>query len=81
MRRRDFLKHTASAAVLPSIIDGFSVKAFSTSPMLAALQGAATDNDHVLVMIQLTGGNDGLNMVIPLDIQPPYCRLLLTDFL
>jgi len=72
MRRRDFLKHTASAAVLPSIIDGFSVKAFSTSPMLAALQGAATDNDHVLVMIQLTGGNDGLNMVIPLDIYDKY---------
>jgi len=72
MRRRDFLKHTASAAVLPSIIDGFSVKAFAASPMLAALQGAATDTDHVLVMIQLTGGNDGLNMVIPLDVYGKY---------
>jgi uncharacterized protein (DUF1501 family) len=73
MRRRAFLKHTASAAaILPSIIDGFSVKAFAATPLLSALQGAATDNDHVLVMIQLTGGNDGLNMVIPLDIYDRY---------
>lgn len=67
MKRRDFLKYTAPAAILPSFINGFSVKAFGSSPLLAALEGAATDNDHVLVMIQLNGGNDGLNMVIPLD--------------
>ncbi|GAA0524708.1 DUF1501 domain-containing protein [Chitinophaga japonensis] len=72
MRRREFLKYTASATVLPSFIDGFSVKAFAASPLLSALQGAATDNDHVLVMIQLTGGNDGLNMVIPLDVYDKY---------
>jgi uncharacterized protein (DUF1501 family) len=32
---------------------------------MAALSGA--NNDHVLVLIQLVGGNDGLNTVIPLD--------------
>ncbi|MBC9913519.1 DUF1501 domain-containing protein [Chitinophaga varians] len=72
MKRRDFLKYTAPAAILPTIINGFSIKAFGSSPMLAALSGAAADNDHVLVMIQLTGGNDGLNMVIPLDIYGKY---------
>ncbi|RFS22810.1 DUF1501 domain-containing protein [Chitinophaga silvatica] len=71
MKRRDFLKYTAPAAILPTVINGFSIKAFAGSPMLNALAGAA-DNDHVLVMIQLTGGNDGLNMVIPLDIYSKY---------
>ncbi|NSL88640.1 DUF1501 domain-containing protein [Chitinophaga solisilvae] len=72
MKRRDFLKYTAPAAILPTVINGFSIKAFASSPMLTALSGAAADNDHVLVMIQLTGGNDGLNMVIPLDVYSKY---------
>lgn len=72
MKRRDFLKYTAPAAILPSFMNGFAVKAFGTSPLLAALEGAASDNDHVLVMIQLNGGNDGLNMVIPLDQYSAY---------
>src|SRR5205823_2176306 len=53
---------------LPSILEGFSIKAFAgSSPLLQALLGTATDTDHVLVIVQLNGGNDGLNMVIPLD--------------
>ncbi|HVI43608.1 MAG TPA: DUF1501 domain-containing protein [Chitinophaga sp.] len=72
MKRRDFLKYTAPATILPTIINGFSIKAFASSPMLKALSGAAVNNDHVLVMIQLTGGNDGLNMVIPLDVYGKY---------
>jgi len=72
MKRRDFLKYTAPAAILPSFINGFSVKAFGASPLLAMLQGAAEENDHVLVMIQLNGGNDGLNMVIPRDQYSKY---------
>ena len=31
-----------------------------------------TDTDHVFVLIQLAGGNDGLNMVIPLDMYANY---------
>ena len=31
------------------------------------LTGQGPDNDRVLVLIQLNGGNDGLNCVIPLD--------------
>ncbi|ATL45967.1 hypothetical protein COR50_01640 [Chitinophaga caeni] len=72
MKRRDFLKYTAPASLLPSFINGFSIQAFAASPMLSALQNVADDNDHVLVMIQLTGGNDGLNMVIPLDKYGQY---------
>ncbi|PSL50008.1 putative secreted protein (Por secretion system target) [Chitinophaga niastensis] len=72
MKRRDFLKYTAPAAILPTLINGFSIKAFGTSPMLDALNSVPADNDHVLVMIQLTGGNDGLNMVVPLDVYGKY---------
>lgn len=49
----------------PSVINGFSVRPVSPSPFLDALLGFATDTDHVLVVIQMNGGNDGLNMVIP----------------
>lgn len=72
MKRRDFLRYTAPATILPTFINGFSIKAFAASPFLAALEKTAVDNDHVLVMIQLNGGNDGLNMVIPLDQYGKY---------
>lgn len=53
--------------VLPALINGFSFTALGESPLLTALTAATTETDHVLVLIQLNGGNDGLNMVIPLD--------------
>ncbi len=34
--------------------------------------GTATETDKVLVMIQLFGGNDGLNMVIPIETYRDY---------
>jgi uncharacterized protein (DUF1501 family) len=74
MKRRDFLKNTLPASVtLPAILNGFSVKAFTgASPLVQALMGTATDTDKVLVMIQLNGGNDGLNMVIPIETYRDY---------
>ena len=66
MKRRDFLRTTVPATLLPSILGGFSVRAFAESPLMQALS-AATLNDHVLILVQLNGGNDGLNTVIPLD--------------
>ncbi|SFW46493.1 DUF1501 domain-containing protein [Chitinophaga sancti] len=72
MKRRDFLKNTVSAAILPTFMNGFAVKAFGSSSLLSALESASADNDHVLVMIQLVGGNDGLNMVVPIDLYDKY---------
>ena len=60
MDRRHFLR-TSSAATL----GGFAVQGFA-SPLLQALRNRSTE-DRVLVIVQLTGGNDGLNTVIPLD--------------
>jgi uncharacterized protein (DUF1501 family) len=74
MKRRDFLRNSIPAAtVLPALIGGFSVKAYSAdNPLLQALATATTDTDKVLVIIQLNGGNDGLNMVIPIDTYGNY---------
>ncbi len=68
MKRRAFLaKAIPAGVVMPALINGFSVKAFGASELMSALTAAATETDHVLVLIQLNGGNDGLNMVVPLD--------------
>jgi len=68
MNRRKFLRNTVPATLLPAFIGGFSLKAYSASnPLLQALGATTTDTDKVLVIIQLSGGNDGLNMVIPVD--------------
>ncbi len=66
MKRRDFLRTTLPATLLPSLLNGFSFRAFAGSPLMQALT-SATLNDHALVLIQLNGGNDGINTVIPLD--------------
>ncbi len=74
MKRRDFLRNTIPAAtILPGILGGFSVKTYAaTNPFMQALSGATVDTDKVLVIIQLSGGNDGLNMVIPIDTYGNY---------
>lgn len=74
MQRRDFLKNTLPVGIiLPSIINGITMKAFgASSPMLSSLLMPTTDTDHVLVLVQLTGGNDGVNTVIPLEFYSNY---------
>jgi uncharacterized protein (DUF1501 family) len=74
MRRRDFLKKSVpAAALLPAVVDGYSVKAFTgNSPLLQALMAPPIDTDHVLIIVQLNGGNDGLNTVIPISNYSTY---------
>ena len=75
MNRRNFLRNTVPAAVtLPALVNGFSFTAYGAreNALASLLQQTFTDTDHVLVLIQLAGGNDGLNMVIPLDVYANY---------
>jgi uncharacterized protein (DUF1501 family) len=72
VKRKEFLKITIPATVLPVVINGLSLKSFGAASPLAYLLQADPDNDRVLVIIQLQGGNDGLNMVIPIDKYSDY---------
>ena len=73
MKRRNFLQHAASSLLLPVLIDGYGAKAFARpSSFIQSLVDLAGQSDRVLVIIQLQGGNDGLNMVIPLDQMSVY---------
>jgi len=71
MKRRDFLRRTIPAVALPAFLDGISLNAWAGSPLLEALN-QANDTGRVLVMVQLNGGNDGLNTVIPIDLYDAY---------
>lgn len=74
MNRRKFLRNTVPVAVtMPALLNGFSFTAQGAESNLARLlEQTLTDTDHVFVLVQLGGGNDGLNMVIPLDIYGNY---------
>ncbi len=71
MKRRDFFKYTVPSLVLPAMLGGFKIKAFAGSPLMQGLTNAQPDN-KVLVVIQLAGGNDGLNTVIPIEFYNDY---------
>lgn len=63
MKRRTFLQ-LSSAASVPMLINGIPVSAVARNSFLDFV---SPDNDKILVLIQMTGGNDGLNTVLPLD--------------
>ncbi len=66
MKRRDFFR-LGGGASLAFMINGTPISTFAESPLLQLLARQAAVNGRVLVLIQLNGGNDGLNTVIPLD--------------
>jgi len=62
MKRRSFLRNTALS--LPIFVNGFPLRGMM---MPTAFSGMNGDSDKVLVLIQLNGGNDGLNTIVPLE--------------
>ncbi len=63
--RREFLKVSAGAAALASLDLGTS--------RLAAAGSPSGKDDRVLVIVELAGGNDGLNTVVPFN-EDVYCQ-------
>jgi len=62
--RRDFLSASGLLGAGSLLLGGLPVRAFQPTPLLAAMAANWDDNDHILVLIRLDGGNDGLNTVI-----------------
>ena len=68
MKRRDFIKNVAPIAVVPFLSNKLFAAAYTPSVLSeAALLTINAENDRVLVIIQMTGGNDGLNTIFPMD--------------
>jgi len=68
MKRRSFLK-TSSLIAAPLLINGISVSGapFTGNSMLDMLAQTTYGCGKILVIIQMNGGNDALNMIFPQD--------------
>ena len=71
MKRRDFLRLIPAGILLPGVIPGYSLKALNLNYLLYPTF-MDLRNDHVLVIVRLNGGNDGLNTIIPLSNYSDY---------
>ncbi len=74
MNRRKFLKHLGAAGITPILLNGISINALAAnSPLMKML--AESNSDRVLIFIQMHGGNDGLNTIIPIKKYDEYYDL------
>lgn len=74
MDRRKFIQLSAFSTVGTLFLNGQKVSAFSKTDLLSALPSSVTEG-KTLVLVQLKGGNDGLNTLIPVAQLDDYARL------
>ncbi|GAB4398295.1 MAG: DUF1501 domain-containing protein [Microscillaceae bacterium] len=66
MKRRKFLHTLPFLGTFPFAISGMPMRAMASDRPLQRL-AAMSDNDRVLIILELNGGNDGINTLIPVD--------------
>ncbi len=69
--RRDFLKKLPLAMSIPFTIAGIPIRVMGDNS-LSRLAKASKDTPRVLVILQMAGGNDGLNNLIPVEAYDLY---------
>jgi uncharacterized protein (DUF1501 family) len=62
--RRDFLKKLPLAMSIPFTLGGIPIRVMGDNA-LSRMASASLSNDRVLIILQMHGGNDGLNALIP----------------
>ncbi len=63
--RRDFIAGLGTTLAGAFMLAGTPIRAFAESPLIKELRNQ--ESNRVLVLIQLGGGNDGLNTVVPYE--------------
>ena len=70
--RRGFLRRLGLATGGTALLGGVPITALGLSPLAALSAGTG---ERVLVVVRLSGGNDGLNTVVPLNQYSRYANL------
>jgi len=74
MKRRKFIQLSSTGTLAGFILNGHMVNAFTRTKLLDNVSEDVI-RDRCIVMIQLSGGNDGLNSIIPLDQYDTYANI------
>ena len=74
MDRRKFIKKAAAGSAAPFVLNNIPFNALAyDSPLMRML--ASSNSDRILVFLQMHGGNDGLNTIIPIKNYSKYYEL------
>ncbi len=74
MKRRKFLQLSALSSASTLLLNGHQVNAFSQTALMNGIPASVIDG-RALVLVQLKGGNDGLNTLIPVNQYDTYASL------
>lgn len=73
MKRRDFIRNMSIGGLGTITLAGYPVRLLTGNHALKAA-AMASSNDNVLIFVQMHGGNDALNTLVPIDQYNTYYK-------